>query len=244
MSILHQLFWPGLIAGVLAGLVLSMIQEISVIPLIHKAETYEEGYINDQQGNTGSVNTDTDHQSGEAWTQDDGLKRRINTYVLNSILGIGYGLLISVALALYRKKSISSVINWKTGLVWGLAGYVVFQLAPAAGLLPQLPGAISADIEYRTLWWIMCVILTALGLGLALLTKMIPLRALGIIVFFLPHIIGAPQPEYPGGIAPQELADSFVTASLISSLVFWIIMGILTAEISKYITKGSRIINS
>jgi predicted cobalt transporter CbtA len=70
------------------------------------------------------------------------------------------------------------------------------------------------------------------------------LRALGIFVFFLPHIIGAPQPESSGGIAPQELADTFVTASLISSLVFWIILGILTAEISKYITKGSRIINS
>jgi len=244
MSIFHQLFWPGMIAGVLAGLVLSMIQEISVIPLIHKAETYEEGYINDQERDSGSVNSDTDHHSGEGWTQNEGLKRQINTYVLNSILGIGYGLILSVALALYRNKSISSLINWKMGLAWGFAGYVVFQLAPAAGLLPQLPGAISADIEYRTLWWIMCVILTALGLGLGLLTKMIPLRALGIFVFFLPHIIGAPQPENPGGIAPQELADTFVTASLISSLVFWIILGILTAEISKYITKGSRIINS
>ncbi|MDC0152310.1 CbtA family protein [Deltaproteobacteria bacterium] len=220
MKTFHQLFWPGMIAGVLAGLVLSMVQEISVIPLIHKAETL----------------------LGEV--AEEGLTRQINTYVLNSILGIGYGLILSVALALYRNKSISSLINWKTGLAWGFAGYVVFQLAPAAGLLPQIPGANSADLEYRTLWWIMCVILTALGLGLGLLSKMIPLRALGIFVFFLPHIIGAPQPESSGGIAPQEMADSFVTASLISSLVFWIILGILTAELSKYITKGSRIINS
>ena len=65
MKTFQQLFWPGMIAGVLAGLVLSMIQEISVIPLIHKAEEL-----------LGEL-------PEEGWT------RQINTYVLNSILGIG-----------------------------------------------------------------------------------------------------------------------------------------------------------
>ena len=41
------------------------------------------------------------------------------------------------------------------------------------------------------------------------------------------HAIGAPQPETHGGLAPDWLARDFVVAALVTSLLFWLVLGSL-----------------
>jgi predicted cobalt transporter CbtA len=41
-------------------------------------------------------------------------------------------------------------------------------------------------------------------------------------------MIGAPHPHYDGpGVLPAELAASFVSASLITNLLFWLLLGVV-----------------
>ncbi len=47
------------------------------------------------------------------------------------------------------------------GLLWGLAGFVVFVLAPNFGLPPELPGMQAGDLMQRQIWWLATVVLTA-----------------------------------------------------------------------------------
>ena len=49
--------------------------------------------------------------------------------------------------------------------------------------------------------------------------------ALGTILIIVPHVIGAPHPAEMGGSTPPELAAMFVTASLLTTAVLWIVLG-------------------
>ncbi|MGV8769566.1 CbtA family protein, partial [Pseudomonas aeruginosa] len=51
-------------------------------------------------------------------------------------------------------------------LLWGLAGYAVFCLAPSLGLTTELPGTAAADLVQRQYWWIATAAATAVGLAL------------------------------------------------------------------------------
>src|SRR3974390_3265881 len=45
-------------------------------------------------------------------------------------------------------------LSWHEGLMWGLAGFAVFTLAPGLGLPPELPGVPAAPLLSRQLWWV------------------------------------------------------------------------------------------
>ena len=258
MQLLHGLVWPALIAGLLSGLALSVVQQFTVIPIILEAETYEVGDQNSPNNSASERDLDHSHSEdghshahthgrGEIWAPDDGTERAFYTFIINVLLGFGYGLLLVVAMTMHRvirsKASQHSSNTWLNGLWWGLAGYVVFQLAPALGLPPELPGAYAADLEDRQLWWVICVSLTAIGLTYVVFAKLVWFRILGGLILLLPHIIGAPPPPHHGGLAPQELANLFIAVSLLASLLFWIVLGVVGAAASTRLLKDSEIDN-
>ncbi len=111
------------------------------------------------------------------------------------------------------------------GLVWGLAGFLVFALVPSLGLPPELPGAAAAELPARQFWWIGTAGATALGLGVIAFGKPPWIKVLALPIMVLPHLIGAPQPSEHGGSAPAELAREFVIASLVTTGLFWIALG-------------------
>jgi cobalt transporter subunit CbtA len=212
-----RIVFAAALAGLAAGLVLTAIQAYAVIPLILEAEIYEDqGPATDDHGHDG--------EDSATWAPADGGERLIFTLATNVIAGIAFGLLLTAAMAL------AGTGDWRRGLIWGLAGYATFSLAPAFGLPPELPGMAAGDLGARQIWWAGTAASTAAGLALLLLVPRIALRALGAVLIVLPHIIGAPHPDEAAASAvPAELAASFVSATLVANLLFWLVIGAVSA---------------
>ncbi len=206
-----QIFVVALIGGLIAGVFLTGVQQFAVSPLILEAETYEVA------GRDGAAAAE-----GEAWAPEDGAERLIYSAITNIVTAVGLGLLLSAAFVLRGRR-----VGWRSGLLWGLAGFAAFNLAPALGLPPEIPGAEAAPLIERQVWWVATVALTAGGLALIIFSPGVPLKAVGLVLIVGPHIVGAPQPDAHGGLAPVELENAFIYASLITNAVFWLVLGVL-----------------
>ncbi len=205
----RSIIFAAVVSGLIGGVVLTGIQAVKVLPLIWQAETYE---------------SKSDTLEQEPWAPEDGLERIAFTLLANVLVGVGFALLICAAFALRGGP------GWRGGLIWGLLGYAVFSLAPAFGLPPELPGMRAAEIGIRQIWWLATVVATASGLALALLHEKRAVKVLGAAVIVLPHVIAAPHPDLEGiGNVPAELAAAFVSATLIANLLFWLVIGGVSA---------------
>ena len=216
MRIFNRILLIALLAGGLSGLMLAGLQHFTVVPMILEAETFETSDADED-------NTVHMEEEKEAWAPDDGFERTFFTLTNSVIVGIGFGLLLVACYAIRRN------IKWHHGILWGLAGFAAFHLAPSFGLPPELPGDAAADLEQRQVWWIITVVLTALGLWIIAFQPKVYLKLFGVALIALPHIFGAPQPEVHHGLAPEELRTSFKFASLGTNAIFWMVLGILSA---------------
>ena len=91
----------------------------------------------------------------------------------------------------------------------------------------------EGDLLSQQIWWLTTAILTACGIALLFLSKAAIWRLGGTVLVILPHIYGPPEVQSLSSNVPATLAAEFVTASLITNLVFWILLGILTVVIMK-----------
>jgi len=218
------LFKTALFAGFLAAVVCSVVQAISVVPLILEAEKFEvadTGASHHGAAATQAANSEaTAHHDDDVWAPADGLERTLYTFFANLVAGIGFGLLLAAAIAVSRQQ-----IDGPRGLLWGLAGFSVFHLAPALGLPPELPGSLAADLELRQVWWAATVAATAVGLVLIVFMPQVALKIVGLAILLIPHIVGAPHPDGGAGAAPPELAAKFAVLSLAVSAAFWLVLG-------------------
>lgn len=189
----------GLLAGLAAGVALSLLYVGKIQPLILAAEAYEQG---------------TGHAAAAPFM------RYVDTFLFNVLTGVGFGLLLAAVLTLRGGRA-----GIGRGVLWGVAGFAVFVLAPAAGLPPELPGAISAPLEERQLWWLFAAAATAGGIGLLVFKARHAWRGTGVLLILLPHIVGAPTTDVYGGTLPAELAAGYVGVSIGAMAVFWIVLG-------------------
>jgi cobalt transporter subunit CbtA len=162
--------------------------------------------------------------AGEAWGPEDGLERTLFTVLANVIMGVGFALLVVAGMALHGKP-----VTTGAGVHWGAAGFVVFTLAPALGLPPEVPGSITADLQARQVWWVSAAAAAALGLGLMVFLEARYWKVLGVIVAAIPHMVGAPHPDSIGGSVPPELAGQFAATSIVVGAIFWVLIGSLSA---------------
>ena len=204
---------PAAFSGLLAGVLLTLLQHIQVVPLILEAEVYE------QAAEAAHPAPSAEHDHG-AWQPEDGWQRNLFTTAANIVVALGYALLLGAALTLR-----ATTLTWRSGLLWGLAGYVVFVVAPSLGLPPEVPGTQAAELALRQLWWVATVGCTAAGLALMVFSARRTAKLLGVVLLIAPHFISAPQPEVPGGIAPAELAQEFINAAFITNAAFWLALG-------------------
>jgi len=201
------------IAGLLAALLLSVLQSLWMTPLILQAETYE------VQTEAPAMPEHHD-QGAEAWSPEDGWPRTLSTFGGNLVVAVGFGLILAGLFNLRAPNRVSQ------GLLWGLAGYATFCLAPSLGLPPELPGTAAADLTLRQAWWLGTAGATATGLALLAFARHpgFKIAALGLLV--LPHLLGAPQPVEHSSLAPHELQWQFQIAVLASNLPFWLLLGL------------------
>src|SRR5688500_2868596 len=142
---LRRVVLISVLSGVLAGLLWFAVQYVAVIPLIQRAEVFESPHHHD------------DHE----WHPAAGWQRNSVTAAATVLTGIGLSaILFGSIIALGR------TIDPRRGVLWAMAGFLCFNVAPALGLPPVPPGVSQADITDRQVWWVATVILTAAGLWL------------------------------------------------------------------------------
>ncbi|RWF20581.1 MAG: cobalt transporter [Mesorhizobium sp.] len=204
MTLFRNVVFIAAIAGLVAGVVLACMQAYATVPLILKAEVYEQaggGHTHDHAAapaaNAGDTNAMTSAAPApaeaavpeeEGWTPADGFERFAFNIVANVVTGIGFALILVAA-----SEFAGGIGNWRQGLFWGFAGFAVFTLAPNLGLL-----------AFR---------------------KSLPLALIAGALIVAPHIVGAPQPDSFESPIPEGLHHQFVVAVTLTNLVFWLVLG-------------------
>jgi cobalt transporter subunit CbtA len=232
---LRMFLTVALLAGIGAGVASWAVHMFGTTPLILDAEVFESAGAPADTATAADPTTHTHdagaaehHHDAEAWAPADGWERNLFTLGADIVTGVGFAFLLTAAIVFFGKGA-----DWRRGLLWGLAGFACFSLAPALGLPPELPGTEAAPLLDRQLWWIGTAAATAAGLSAAARFRNVYGYAIAVVLIAAPHVIGAPQPETPGGLAPEELEHKFILVAIATSLVFWLVLGALTGAFFK-----------
>lgn len=224
MSLFRNIVLAAMIAGLVSGLLLTAMQSFATIPLIVHAETFEGGEAEADHSHDAAHSHDgaaaDHHHDPEAWMPADGFERFFYTAAANILAGIGFALVLLTA-----AEALGGLKGWRSGLTFGLAGFLAFSLAPGLGLPPELPGMPAADLAVRQAWWIATAVCTAAALGLLAYARSPLLAVVAIILLVAPHLVGAPHPASHETAVPADLHARFVAAVLATSLVFWAALG-------------------
>ena len=227
MTLLRSIVLAAVVGGALAGLLVTGLQALRLVPLILTAEHYERHAAAAGHAHAGEAGTNDSHvlrrggSRGRMVARDAG-STNPGDRVANLLTAIGFGLLLAAALAL------SGRADWHRGLLWGLGGYAVFVLAPSISLRPSIPGMPEAPVEARQLWWLGTVAATAVGLFLLIRARLWYGALVGALSLVLPHLIGAPAPPIEDGPVPADIVRAYVAAVQATNLVFWIVLGAAT----------------
>ncbi len=164
-----------------------------------------------------------DHSHGDAGDEGSALTRNFWTVVFFGLVYVGYAMVLVAGFGL--ASAYGKVITAREGILWGIAGFAVFQLAPAMGLAPELPGTMAADLGDRQLWWWGTALATALGLASIAYGRGVAALVVGVALLAAPHVIGAPELEGFSGVAPPEVSAAFAARALGVALAVWALMG-------------------
>jgi cobalt transporter subunit CbtA len=233
----RRIFAAALGAGIAVGLLAAAVQHVALVPLILEAERYEKAPGQKHahatppsmreaaaaaSGATPLIARAHAHEAAQA-TGDGSPWRAMLTWLATALTSIGFAFLLTGAFALSGRD-----VDAPEGLLWGLAGFAAFALAPAFGLPPELPGAVAADLAARQIWWAGTVAATALGLAILVFGRAARARAIPLAVALMaaPHLVGAPHATEGAGSAPPELAAAFAARSLVVNALFWTLLGL------------------
>lgn len=229
---MQKILLTALVAGCFAGLVSFGVQSAKLTPLIQHAEVYEkaaeeEGATHEHehaqpaQANVQALAAHEHEHDENAWEPAEGFERNAYRALADIGVGVGYALLLVGAFSLRGEA-----MNAQRGLLWGLAGFATFSLAPGFGLSPELPGSMAADLLARQTWWLTAASGTAAGLALLCFGRSNFLKIMGLALLVLPHLLHVPHPEQIGGSVPPELNAEFAAASLATAAIFWAALGL------------------
>jgi cobalt transporter subunit CbtA len=209
------------LSGLVAALLLTVVQAMWVTPLILEAETYESAGAAPPHG-AESHDHEHDHGDAEEWEPANGWERTSFTLAANLVMGLGYGLVLIGVYSLWRQPG-----GLWSGVAFGVAGFIVFFAAPSLGLPPELPGTVAAPVQERQLWWAMTALLTGGALLLVFSSPFSWVKAAAAVVLAIaPHVlVVAPTPEVHAALAPEELQHRFQLATTFANAAFWIFLG-------------------
>lgn len=250
MVVFQRIFATALGAGISVGLLIAALQHIALVPLVLIAETYESGAAGHQHATaleTGKPTTvqlnalaafvDEAHTHVRSPNAGDAapLWRPVFTTIATTLTAVGFALLLTGAFAVSGRG-----VGMREGLLWGLAGFAIFALAPAFGLPPELPGSLAAELVARQIWWIATTAATAAALALMVFVRAPWAVLIGIALLIAPHLIGAPQPPEGTGVVPPELAAAFAARSLVVNAVFWALLGLATGALYERLGRTAK----
>jgi cobalt transporter subunit CbtA len=220
MGLFQRIFFAVLLAGLISGTAMAAMHQWRVTPLIVAAEIYETA-APELAAHEHEAGTPAHDHGGDEWAPQDGFERIAYTVAGDVFVALGFAFMVAAASVLTGLP-----VTAANGVLWGLAGFAVFQFAPALGLPPELPGMPAADVVPRQIWWAGTALATATAIyGVARFRNIVAV-ALAVALVLAPHVIGAPQVEGEHASAvPAHLAAAFASATLFSGAVFWLILG-------------------
>lgn len=219
MALFRTIVFAAALAGLVAGLAVTLLQAMGTTPLILAAEAVE------QHGPAALAAHD--HAAA------GGFGRAVRTGLANVVIATGFALLLVAGYALTGRKT-----GWREGLLWGLGGFLAFMLAPSLGLPPELPGTAAAELGARQAWWITTALATAAALALLAFRRSPVPAALAVLLLAAPHLIGAPQPEAMASELPPELTYRFEAVATVTSLLFWALLGVSSAILFQRLSRA------
>ncbi|MBW8300403.1 MAG: CbtA family protein [Hydrogenophaga sp.] len=247
MSLFRSLVFTSVLVGLIVGTVVTLAQFLGTTPLILAAEVYETGETAVSPGPGAAAGAAHDHDAGiahdhdaaaaeahdhhsaDAWAPADGIERTAYTLAANILTAIGFALVLNGLMQISGRHS-----DWRSGLIWGLCGFVVVMLAPGFGLHPELPGTPAAPLFERQVWWVGTALSTAAGLALLFFQRKPWAAAMAIVLIAFPHVIGAPVPaEGEQALAPEAMSHRFVVIATLTSLLFWALLGSLSGHLRR-----------
>ncbi len=234
----RRIFAAALGAGIGVGVLIAALQHVTLVPLILEAEKYESGTLTPDRHVHGAVPSQGGaamlvgqaqaHDAHEAASlvAEDSPWRPVFTWIATTLTSVGYALLLVGGFAVSGRT-----VDAREGMLWGLAGFTAFALAPAFDLPPELPGLVAASLVSRQIWWIATMAATLLALSLMIFKRAPWAIPVGIALLVAPHLIGAPQPPEGAGLVPPELAAEFAARSLGVNAVLWALLGLAAGSL-------------
>ncbi len=235
----RNIVFSAVIVGIISGSLYGLFQQFQINPIIYAAEAYEVTVQTDTHANADSNNAEAahshDHGDGTGWSPADGFERITATLVANIVTAITFSLFMISVMSFHNLKSNKPKLNWKTGVLWGLALMLSIFVAPSLlGLHPEIPGTLSESLGQRQIWWISSTVATALGL-LLLYYGPTTFKIAGGLLLVLPQVLGAPTPQThsyantdPVAVeALNQLSGQFVTMTTIGMTIFCLLIGAL-----------------
>ncbi len=232
---LMRLLAVALLAGLTAGAVTGAVQVLHLQPLILEAEQYEGSASTTHHHGTEDITPTSgialpeiaqDHSHAPLPPRETPSLQRIAFLLITSLIsGVAFALLLTGGYTLLARRT-AAPLDTRTGALWGLAGFAAFSLAPALGLPPELPGMAAADLTLRQFWWVFTALATATGLGALVFGRTTRWGWVGVALLILPHFIGPPRPPAEEITVPAGLIVDFITFSLGTTGLFWLILGI------------------
>ncbi len=204
----------ALFAGAAAGLLIALLQLLFVQPVLLHAELYESGELV--------------HFGGEAVTAHPDLPgfdavRDGLSIVFTMLTYTGYALVMVALMSI--AEGMGHAVTARTGILWGLAGFVTFHLAPGFTLAPEVPGVAAADVVDRQIWWTATVAAAGIAMWLLAFGGNLVSYAIAAMLLMLPHLIGAPEPETFTGPVPTEIGALFAARAFGIGLAAWALLG-------------------
>lgn len=215
---LSKLLVSALFAGAVAGVIAGLLQLVFIQPVLLHAELYENGTLTHFGTAINPARPDL-----PAFVP----LRDMLSIVFTMFTYTGYAMIL-VALMLVAQER-GADITVRTGIGWGIAGFIAAHLAPAFSLAPEVPGVAAADIGARQIWWFSTVAASSIALLLIAFGRNWILWGVAVILLAAPHIIGAPQPDAFIGPVPPEIAALFAVRALGVGLASWTILGCFAA---------------
>src|SRR5215472_17299136 len=153
MSVFRSIVFTAVVAGDLVGAAVTLVQLFGTVPLILKGEVYERAAepAAADAAPAAAAHEHADHEHPEhdaAWEPKEGFERNAFTAGANVLIAIGFALVLAGIFALRART-----VTWYEGLLWGLAGFIAFTVAPGLGLPPEVPGVPAAPLGERQVWW-------------------------------------------------------------------------------------------
>ena len=245
----RRIFAAALGAGIGVGVLIAALQHVALVPMILEAEKYEKGAAPPHHEHSAlpapsGVGVAAllvieakahDHGDDAPMIAEDSPWRPVFTWIATTLTSVGFALLLVGAYAVSGRA-----VDAREGLLWGIAGFAAFALAPAFGLPPELPGSVAADIFARQAWWVGTAAATAAAIGLMLFVRASWAIPVGVALIVVPHVIGAPHPPAGAGLVPPELAAAFAARSLGVNAAFWALLGLATGALYTRFGRGGE----